>query len=86
MKAVNHIVSVFLRHVILEMKRMGLSKTELARRMHVSRPYITKVLSGDVNISFETAAKLANALCMDFMPELRPVDSGREQMDRCSNA
>ena len=47
-----------------------MSQTELARRMNVSRPYITKVLSHDVNFSFKTAAKLANALKMDFFPEL----------------
>ena len=49
-----------------------MSQTELARRMNVSRPYITKVLRQDVNFSFKTAAKLANALKMDFFPELRP--------------
>ena len=54
------------------MKELGVSQTELARRMKVSRPYITKVLRQDVNFSFRTAVKLANALKMDFFPELRP--------------
>ena len=53
------------------MKQLGMSQTELARRMIVSRPYITKVLHQDVNFSFHTAAKLANALKMDFIPDLR---------------
>ena len=48
------------------------SQTELARRMKVSWSYITNVLHQDVNFSFRTAAKLANALRMDFFPELRP--------------
>ena len=39
--------------------------------MNVSRPYISKVLRSDVNISFGTAAKLAKALEMDFFPELK---------------
>ena len=43
--------------------------------MNVSRPYITKVLHQDVNFSFRTAAKLANALKMDFFPELRPQET-----------
>ena len=68
-----------------------MSQTDLARRMKVSRPYITKVLRQDVNFSFRTAAKLANALKMDFMPELRPRDEknpdaaamqGEEKNDR----
>ena len=51
-----------------------MSQTDLAQRMKVSRPYITKVLHQDVNFSFRTAAKLANAL----FPELRPQE---EQTD-----
>ena len=51
-----------------------MNQTELARRMEVSRPYITKVLHEDVNFSFRTAAKLAAALKMDFFPELKPVE------------
>jgi len=57
------------------MKQLGVSQTELARRMNVSRPYITKVLSRDVNFSFKTAAKLANALKMDFFPDLREQEA-----------
>ena len=53
------------------MKDIGISQTELAKRMHVSRPYITKVLHQDVNFSFRTAARLAEALKMDFFPDLR---------------
>ena len=48
-----------------------MNKTALAKKMRVSRPYVTKVLSGDVNFSFTTAARLARALKMDFFPELR---------------
>ena len=54
-----------------------MDQTELARRMEVSRPYITKVLLQDVNFSFRTAAKLAAALKMDFFPALKPQEEGR---------
>ena len=74
MKTVDHICSAFLRQILLRMKELGVSQTELARRMNVSRPYITKVLSHDVNFSFRTASKLANALKMDFLPGLREWD------------
>ena len=73
-RAVNHIGSVFLRTILLRMKELGVSQTELAKRMKVSRPYITKVLHQDVNITFRTAARLANALKMDFFPDLRPQE------------
>ena len=51
------------------------SQTELAKRMTVWRPYITKVLHQDINITFRTAAKLTSALKMDFFPDLRPQES-----------
>ena len=73
MKAIDRIGSAFLRRILLRMKELGVSQTELARR-----PYITKVLHQDVNFSFRTAAKLANALKMDFFPELRPQEAGAE--------
>ena len=72
MDTLDKIGSAFLRAILLRMKELGINQTELARRMEVSRPYITKVLSQDVNFSFRTAAKLAQALKMDFMPILKP--------------
>ena len=60
------------------MKDLGMSQSELAKRMKVSRPYVTKVLRQDVNFSFRTAAKLASALKMDFFPELRPHDASND--------
>ena len=81
MKAIDRIGSAFLRRVLRRMKELGMSQTELARRMNVSRPYITKVLSRDVNFSFKTAAKLANALKMDFFPELLERKAGDAATD-----
>ena len=76
MTAIDKVGSAFLRRILRRMKELGVSQTELARRMNVSRPYVTKVLSRDVNFSFRTAAKLANALKMDFFPELRERRDG----------
>ena len=76
MTAIDKIGSAFLRRILRRMKQLGVSQTELAKRMKVSRPYVTKVLSRDVNFSFKTAAKLANALKMDFFPELREREAG----------
>ena len=71
MKSIDHIGSAFLRRILRRMKDLGVSQSELAKRMKVSRPYVTKVLRQDVNFSFRTAAKLASALKMDFFPELK---------------
>ena len=80
MPTLNHIGSLFLRQVLRRMKDLGLNQSALAKRMNVSRPYISKVLRSDVNISFGTAAKLARALEMDFFPTLTPrVKSAAEE-------
>ena len=52
MKAIDRIGSAFLRRILKRMKKLGISQTELAQRMKVSRPYVTKVLHQDVNFSF----------------------------------
>lgn len=66
------------------MKALGLNQTTLARRLNVSRPYVTKVLHGDVNITFGAAWRLAKALEMDFVPQLvearRPVPQSVEPL------
>ena len=74
MTTVDRIGSAFLRQILRRMKQLGLNQSALAERMNVSRPYISKVLKSDVNISFATAAKLARALQMDFFPQLRETD------------
>ena len=71
LNTLDHIGSVFLRQILRRMEELGLNQSALAKRMNVSRPYISKVLRSDVNISFGTAAKLARALEMDFFPELK---------------
>lgn len=85
MKTVDHIGSLFLRQVLRRMKQLGLNQSALAQRMNVSRPYISKVLKSDVNISFTTAAKLARALQMDFFPVLREVGSSQTVDLRSAN-
>ena len=72
MKGVDHAGSEFLRAVLKRMKELGLNQSELARRMNASRPYVIKVLHGDVNITLGSAARFARALEMDFFPTLTP--------------
>ena len=72
MDAVNKVGTVFLRAILLRMKELGLNKSALARRMNVSRAYVTQVLQGkEVNFSFATAMRFASALELDFFPQPR---------------
>jgi len=60
----------FLARILSRMEELHLTRTSLADRMDVSAPYVSKVLSGNINISFGTAAKLAHAVGMDFEARL----------------
>jgi transcriptional regulator with XRE-family HTH domain len=50
-----------------EMKRQGLSKAELARRMDISRSHLSQLLSADSNITIKTLAKFECALGVDLI-------------------
>ena len=56
------------------LQQLGISQAELARRMDVSRPMITKLLAGDRNFQLKTLLRLGDALGMelkvDFVPGL----------------
>ena len=71
MKVVNRVGLIFLRCILQRMKEIGISQTELAKRMNASRPYVLKVLHGDVNITLASAARFVEALKLDFLPDLR---------------
>lgn len=52
-----------------------LKKKDLAERMNVSRPYITKILRGDANLTLETIARLAYVLDAEVTINLSPKES-----------
>lgn len=55
------------------MERADVSRADLARRLGCSRPYVTKMLKGDVNFTVETLVKLARALgCSVEVPRMVP--------------
>lgn len=59
--------------VYLEMKRQGLKQKDLAKKMGVSAATLSKTLSETSNMTFKTAARIANALgCMLDAPLLHP--------------
>lgn len=84
MKKVDKAGSMFLREVLKRMKELGLNNTTLAARMKVSRPYVVKVLHGDVNITLGAASRFAQALGMDFFPMLTPAkQNGEIDKNKC---
>ena len=48
--------------VVRELEEQKISRSELARRMGVSAPYITKMLGGHANLTLKSLAKMAFVL------------------------
>ena len=78
MRSVDRYGQMFLRSLLLRMKELGVSQSELAARMKASRPYVSKALHGEVNITFASAVRFAKALQLDFFPQLvQPATGAR---------
>jgi predicted XRE-type DNA-binding protein len=56
------------------MERNQVSRSELAARIGVSAPYVTKILKGNVNFTIGTMVKLARAVGANLQLHLVPMD------------
>lgn len=56
------------KSILLRMKELGVSQTELAVRMKASRLSGIKVLHGEINITFASAVRFAKVLQFGFFP------------------
>ena len=61
--------------IYLAMQKDGINNAELARRLGKSRPYVTKVLSGNVNFTLETLVNIGDALNCEISLGLKPKAS-----------
>lgn len=61
-------VSNLLADIFEDMEKNNISNAELARRMNVSRQYITKLFNGYANFTLMTLAQIAVAL--NLIPEI----------------
>lgn len=66
----------FTESVLLRMEDLGdMTRTDLAERMKVSEAYVSKILKGTSNFTFDTLVKLARALdCRVTPPALLPIE------------
>lgn len=56
------LISDFTESFSMMMNRRGVNRAELARRIAVKPTYVTRILRGSTNFTFETMVKIANAL------------------------
>lgn len=63
----------FTEGVATLMERHGITQSELAKRIGVSPPYITKILRGTTNFTLDTMVKIATALDAEYCSHLQPA-------------
>ena len=61
--------------VTVALERQGTSRAELARRMHTSPAFVTKILRGYHNWSLDTLAKAGVALGLQWLVVPAPIDA-----------
>lgn len=78
----------FLDELVAEMDAQGVSSAELARRVGTSRAWVSKVLSGESNLTFASMSKLALALGMRVTTQLAPAvdEAGGRRPDSLGRA
>ena len=69
-----------LNQIEAEMKRQGVSRSELARRAGRKPSYVSRILNDPGNVTLATIVRLANALDLEAEPpRLRPRRSSRRR-------
>lgn len=58
--------------IVLKMKELNISRAELAKRLGKSKPFITKLLDGNHNLTVKTMVSMAQALECDLLLDLAP--------------
>lgn len=62
----------FTEKAITQMEMKNVSRSELAERLGKRPSFVTKLLRGDNNFTFDTACRIARALDMEFVPHIKP--------------
>lgn len=62
----------FTEQVVASMEAQGISRAELAKRLGVSKAFITKLLNGNPNLTIKTMVSLSKTLHCDLDIELCP--------------
>ncbi|MCC5848508.1 MAG: helix-turn-helix transcriptional regulator [Verrucomicrobia bacterium] len=62
----------FTEQMVARMDKLGVNRTELARRIDSSPAYITKILRGNTNFTLDSMVKIAHALGCTYRSHLEP--------------
>ena len=62
----------FTENIIDQMEIKDVCRSELAKRLGKRPSFVTKLLRGDNNFTFDTACRICRVLDMEFVPCLKP--------------
>ena len=62
--------------IVEALERLRINRTELAKRVGVSRPRITQILAGEENLTLKTLVAVATALEAELKLSFEPLASG----------
>jgi len=65
----------FTEKIVQKMHEQDISRAELARRLGVSRAFVTKLLNGNPNLTIKTMMSIADVLGCDLNIDLHPRGS-----------
>ncbi|MBF0320401.1 MAG: helix-turn-helix transcriptional regulator [Nitrospirae bacterium] len=72
--------------LVSQMIAQGLKRSDLAKKMNVSKSYITKCLRGNVNFTVKTLAGFAKALNCDISMDIKLKDNTRLLSKKACNS
>ncbi|GBD99037.1 helix-turn-helix protein [bacterium BMS3Abin07] len=62
----------FTEKIVRKMEEKDISRAELARRLNVSKAFVTKMLNGNPNLTIKTMMSVADALECDLNLDIYP--------------
>jgi len=68
----------FTEDLVVRMDELGMTRSELARKLDTSPAYVTKILRGNANFTLDSLVKIAHAVGCQLSTHLTPCD--REAM------
>lgn len=71
----------FTENMARRMEELGVSRSELARRLDTSPAYITKILRGEANFTLKSMVKIAHALESRLTTHMQPEGTSSTWFD-----
>ncbi len=72
----------FTENIARRMDELGISRSELARRLDTSPAYVTKILRGNANFTLKSMARISLALDSALTTHLQPEGAHSQWFDR----